>query len=516
MRPPPPPVIPNSQRRRGAIPAARAFVAAAALLQATATAMAANPFAAEIIDAQGPFGADPYDDPSAVLGMPATDFYDPLAQWSGGSPLRRASLVEAVHHRAPDSSKLLVTLLEGSSIVARFEEPIRDDPAHPYGVDLLVFGNAFFPASGWINNATDLNRIRITGGAFVERIKVSVSPGYTGKPGQDPSDPATWEWYRYEQGPFGDSAFPTQSRLWDRATGTLSDELADFTKPVNPALLSVFNSAASSMITAADGLDLYDGAGGGTGFDLAESGFAEIQCVRVEGLPGFDAAEIDAFSAVRPMVLGDSLTIAPDNASESGRTLRFLTPDPATGPTLSLRFNTIQGIGRVATAPATNLLDSLPPGKRVLAAANLQAAALRPSEDILFTADIRWSPGQEYVGQGADLEVFSWNEESGWTRAHGGFDPASGEFVVAGVTRLEPMALLQIMAPPLAVTREGDATRVEFTPMPGWRHTLERSTDLAAWSEVATETPSESAPVVWTDPHAPSNSAFYRLRLAPP
>jgi hypothetical protein len=36
-----------------------------------------NPFAFEVVAAQGPFGASPYDDPTSVLGMPSTNFYDP-------------------------------------------------------------------------------------------------------------------------------------------------------------------------------------------------------------------------------------------------------------------------------------------------------------------------------------------------------------------------------------------------------------------------------------------------------
>jgi len=44
-------------------------------------------------------------------------------------------------------------------------------------------------------------------------------------------------------------------------------------------------------------------------------------------------------------------------------------------------------------------------------------------------------------------------------------------------------------------------------------HLLERSTDLVAWTEIATITPTNSQPVTLQDNAAPAGKAFYRLRL---
>src|SRR4051812_4206439 len=41
-------------------------------------------------------------------------------------------------------SKQLVSIGEGGSLTVRFDTPIVDDPAHPFGLDFIVFGNAGF------------------------------------------------------------------------------------------------------------------------------------------------------------------------------------------------------------------------------------------------------------------------------------------------------------------------------------------------------------------------------------
>ena len=101
----------------------------------------------------------------------------------------------------------------------------------------------------------------------------------------------------FDAGPFADGLFPTNAYRWDRAAARWTDEEADFTKPVNPAL----TPADFAGKTAADALDLYDGSGGGTGFDLAAVGLPWIEYVRVEGVTGFAGGEIDAVADVSPV-----------------------------------------------------------------------------------------------------------------------------------------------------------------------------------------------------------------------
>ncbi len=247
----------------------------------------ASPFATQVVDFGGVFGNSPYDDPASVLGKPSTDFYDPWGGWSGGTTDRKVKLVEPAYNVDQASKKLITTLNDYSYIVVSFDHQVEDDPANPYGIDFLVFGNAFYVGDGFVHDGTDMGTYMLTGGAFTEDVLVSVS-----QDGQN--------WYTYQNGPYGDTAFPTHAYQWDQAqynaTGDgWTNEQMDFTKPVNPAYN---DTLINGGISGADAIALYEGSGGGTGFDLAESGFEWIQYIKVEGTTGFAGGEIDAFADV--------------------------------------------------------------------------------------------------------------------------------------------------------------------------------------------------------------------------
>ena len=475
---------------------------------------AASPFATTVVAAQGPFGPSPYDDPASLLGMPSTNFYDPFGGWSGGTTARRVKLVEAPYNlNATQTGKLITTLSDGSFVVLRFDQPVAHDPAHPYGVDLLVFGNSFYTSMGFVNDSADMNTLTLAGGGFYEPMKVSVSPGYTDAPGQDPTNSATWAWYRYDNGPYADTAFPTHAYHWNRTNSTWSGDLMDFTKPVNPAFGPVLESG--SGLSAADGIDLYDGSGGGTGFDLAESGFASIQYVKVEGLPGFDDGEVDAFSSVRPMVLGDSLTIAPANLTHGTGTLRFQRPGSLSETAVALAFTNVSDAGRVSTALLPEPSALVPLNGQVLTAARLDWSPLLGSDAVAFQADLRLSAGAGYAGNGGDLDLLRW-EGTNWLRLAFAYDPSSKSVVTAGVTNLSSVALVQVQPPQLAIALDGNQTQVRFTPVPGWLHTLERTTAFNGWSAITSATPTNGQPVALSDPSPPPDRAFYRVRLNRP
>jgi hypothetical protein len=233
-------------------------------------------FAVEVIDSVGLPGTGLYNDPQAILGRPT------LAYVTGGTS-HRVSVVEPAFNLSPDGGKVVTTLALNTQITVRMGRKVYDDPNNPYGIDLLVYGNSFFAGSGGAAGTGNLNTF-ILSGVAAEAVKVSVS--------QDGVN-----WYRYDNGPYADGMFPTNSYVWDRGTAHWTDEEADPTRPVNPAL-TMNNFVGKS---AADAIDLYGGAAGGTGFDLAQSGFAWIQYVKVEGLSGFAGGEIDAIAAVRPI-----------------------------------------------------------------------------------------------------------------------------------------------------------------------------------------------------------------------
>jgi len=240
-----------------------------------------NPYATEVVEAIGYTNTSGlYQDPMAVLGKPTTQIKN---TW-GTAKTARVKLVEAAYNVDLDGKKVITTVNKGQSITVKFDHMVEDDPNNPYGIDFLVFGNAFFVGSGSVSDATDMNTYMLPGGIFAENMQISVSPDGV-------------NWHTYVNGPYADALFPTNAYLWDSAIARWTDIESDFTKPVNPALtLDSFKG-----LTAAQAIALYDGSGGGTGFDLAGTGFSAIQYIRVTGIDGYFGGEIDAFADVAPV-----------------------------------------------------------------------------------------------------------------------------------------------------------------------------------------------------------------------
>jgi hypothetical protein len=478
----------------------------------------ASPFASEIVRATGPFGPVPYHDPNAVLGAPATWFHDAFAMFSGGDTNRRVKLVEPAFHHSPTNTgslgtNLILTLDAGSEIIVRFDQPIVDNPVHPYGIDLLVFGNSFYAPNQFINETTDMASCVLNGTIFTEPLKVSVSPGFTGQIGEVADEPDTWPWYRYDSGPFADGVFPTQAYHWNRATTNWSSDLMDFTKPVNPAMQSIIGAGG---LTAADAIDLYTGAGGGAGFDLRESGFAWIQYVKVEGIdPDFSVGEVDAFAAVRPMAIGDSLSLTPENILSNTATLYFQKPDAIHENVVTLAFTEVSAVAKVSTSPLTNWNDfAVLPGL-ARTAVQISLEPILGNTPVTFTADLALAVGTNYSGIGGDLIVLQCSGTN-WTALPFTYHATNQHVRVAGITNLSAFVVVQFPAPSLQLNASGANYQINFAPVAGLIHTLERSTNLIHWSALGSFTASNSLPVVLTDPAASADKAFYRVRLNQP
>lgn len=247
-------------------------------IRPAAAALAALGFAMAECDADGEspgsFGASwvsyvagagvplAYRNPAAALGEPA--------RFSGAgvdpgvvSPFQAAFMPDEVVGIGP-----------GGSLVLAFDADVTDDPANPFGVDLIVFGNAFF---------ADLDHPEgVFAGLFSEGGEIDVS-----------EDGVTWHTV---PGAAADGMFPTLGFLdaapYDRVAGAVP---SDFTRPVDPA-------AALEIVvgtTYEELLALYDGAGGGTGIDLASAGVTKARFVRIRvPLGACCTAEVDAISAV--------------------------------------------------------------------------------------------------------------------------------------------------------------------------------------------------------------------------
>lgn len=65
-------------------------------------------------------------------------------------------------------------------------------------------------------------------------------------------------------------------------------------------------------------------------------------------------------------------------------------------------------------------------------------------------------------------------------------EAATRSAVVAGVRRLTAFALVQVNPPRLAMRLDASGAVVQFQPVPGWTHTLERTAELESWIDVAT------------------------------
>lgn len=236
-------------------------------------------FAVEVVDAQGNFSdAGLYKNPEAVLGKPSLK----CRTGTLPEPTYRVKLVQAAYNRSDTGEKVVTTIDPGEYIVVKFDHPVVDFPDNPFGQDFIVFGNAYFltTTTTYVDDSQNINLLRLTNTAvaYIEGVTVSVS-----QDGQS--------WYTFENGPWADDLYPTQAYEWDRENALWKDNEMDFTRPVDPNL----GSSAFNGLSVADAIDLYDGSGGGTPFDLKDllgydeliadpnTGYPWIQYVRFEG-----------------------------------------------------------------------------------------------------------------------------------------------------------------------------------------------------------------------------------------
>lgn len=228
----------------------------AAPLLAAPTAHASDPWADEVVSYDPGLGAPAaFQSPTTALGQPTRFTGESLGFPGPTSPFSAAFEGDEV-----------VSIGLGGSLVVRFDQPVTDDPLNPFGIDLLVFGNAFY--FGPDNTA------------FAEGGSIEVSP-----------DGVTWT---LVAGAVADGAFPTLGYrdIADPFQSTPGSVLTDFTRPVDPSL-SVAGLSFPQL------LDAYDGSGGGTGVDLGALGLGSISYVRItDTLDDGLTPDIDAFADV--------------------------------------------------------------------------------------------------------------------------------------------------------------------------------------------------------------------------
>ncbi len=246
----------------------RAICVGLAALAGTAAMAGDDPFADLVLEYdEGLNPAPGYTSPVSVLGPP--ERFTGEGVFPGVvSPFNPPFLPEEI-----------LSIGAGGRLVVQFATPVTDDPGNPFGVDLLIFGNAFFIDAAYPTG--------VAGALF--------SDGY----GVIEVSADGVEWLPVEAAS-PEGLYPTLGYLdagpYDGGAGTVE---TDFTLPVDPSIQAGDFEGQSYQET----LDLYGGSGGGAGIDLAAAGIASACCVRLTN-PGDPAVvpsiEIDALSDVAP------------------------------------------------------------------------------------------------------------------------------------------------------------------------------------------------------------------------
>jgi hypothetical protein len=237
-----------------------------------APALAVDPWADKVVEyipgtgVPSLFGSNPpiyFDQPTAALGEPTRQ-----SVAFGGYVVSPFS--------APSDPTEVVSLGEGGSLTVAFDEPVTDDPLNPFGIDLLVFGNAFFLTDDFNFDAnTTIAGVDREGGV----IEIS-------------ADGVEWRTVTGldADGPFPTNGYADTTDFFPAAAGGV---LSDFTLPVDPAL-------DPTGLGAAEVVAAYAGSGGGAGIDIGAYGLASVSYVRVTNPTGSGVTtEIDGFADVR-------------------------------------------------------------------------------------------------------------------------------------------------------------------------------------------------------------------------
>lgn len=230
-----------------------------------------SPWADTVISFDEGIGGSPgYNAPEAALGEPSRFTGEGI--WPGVvSPFN-----------APWLADEIVSIGASGSIVISFNEPVTDDAANPWGIDLIIFGNSGCIDSSYPNG--------VVSGLFSDdggKIEVSAN----GK-----------EWVEIMT-TLADGLWPTRGYLdsqpYDAIEGA---EPSDFTMPVDPrlTLVDVMGLNHAELIT------LYRTSGGGTPVDLAETGLSAISFARISVEANSKlSVEVDGMADVYPQIVGD-------------------------------------------------------------------------------------------------------------------------------------------------------------------------------------------------------------------
>ncbi|HEX3627731.1 MAG TPA: hypothetical protein VH280_20165 [Verrucomicrobiae bacterium] len=452
-----------------------------------------NDFALQVVSTNGVDLTAPYNDPTAILGAPTLQFIDSFA----GNVTNRVSIINPAFNVTPSGSNTIVKIDNGGQITVQMGRKIYADPRHPYGVDLIVYGNTCFDGlstgTGPVSDNTDLSAVTFASSAKLGHAAVvSVS-----------QDGITWFTFTNVQ-----TVFPDQAYRWNDTNASWTSEEMNPNKPLNPYLYT--NNLAGQTVASA--LDQFAGAAGGNGYSLQKLGLPWIQYVRIQPAPGAYSV-IDAVAAADPAVTGDALSIAPDNIAAGSTNVFFQSADDSSENQVAIGFDYVSAIARISAVSLSDLSPFAPVEGNVSSAYQIQALPLIGGP-VGYTATVGLRAGNNYNGNGSDLRVFEWNSTN-WISQPFTYNATNNEVTVPGVTNFSAFVVSQIVPPILTTESATNPFAFTFTPVPNCPETLERSTNLVAWTPVLTFTATNAQPMTLEDSNAPADKAFYRLQLNP-
>jgi Big-like domain-containing protein/List-Bact-rpt repeat protein/putative pyrroloquinoline-quinone binding quinoprotein len=227
----------------------------------------------------------PFNDKTSALNRPTID------TTGDNSAIPLTEPVPLVNAYPAFRSFELVTIGDGGSLILKFDHPIKNDPANCYGIDFIVFGNAYQTIGGgtsWKNK----NPNNLTTGSSISNEPATISVSQDGT-----------IWHEFTNGPFGDDFSPTWGRIYDDITPHRPDNNWDWnnwwgiptdaTLPIYPA----WTGATFNGKTVRQTSEMCGKSAGGTGFDISELGLDSIQYVKI--IPNLGKPEIDAVSDAR-------------------------------------------------------------------------------------------------------------------------------------------------------------------------------------------------------------------------
>lgn len=229
--------------------------------------------------------------PLPPLGRPTVDTTGD--GYNTGSPLQPVPVVSV---NPPLRYYELVSIGEGGRLILKLGRPAIDDPANPYGIDLIVFANTFSVIGGtvsWRNGDPNLTTV---GAVMLSREPGEVSVSKTGPP-------EAYDWHTFENGPYADDFPPTLGRVFDPAApdASLGAWNLWWGQPTDPRvpLKPTVTPARLAGLTVAQGARLYGVSAGGVGFDLAAVGLDSAMYVKIENPVGSGVSpDIDAVAVV--------------------------------------------------------------------------------------------------------------------------------------------------------------------------------------------------------------------------